>query len=135
MLWTTLFNRLAKQPLRITAHNHVEAIIDDKHYQLTLKFDTSGKPYLVPMQARPKKPYKRILYYRVCEDTPEILGSGSSTSRVVTCYTEADAFAALADGRNDCRRYVIRPDGKQESHWWDPYDQHWKRNNGEQLPC
>lgn len=134
MLWSTLFNRLGKQPLRITQHEHIHAIIEGKHYRLDLKFDASGKPYLVPMQEKPKKPYDKILYYRVCRDEPEIMGSGSTASNEVICHSEQEAFTALKAGRNDLRRYVIRPDGQRETQWWSSIDQAWKRGLDETLP-
>lgn len=132
MLWSTLFNKLGKQPLRITQHEHIHAIIEGKHYRLDLKFDTSGKPYLVPMQEKPKKPYSEILHYRACLSIPEAMGSGSNISREEICYTEQEAFAALKDGRNDLRRYVVLPDGTRETHIWD--GEAWTRGYGEKLP-
>lgn len=47
MLWSFLFDKLSKQPLRVTKHNHVTAVIDGKNCKLDLKFDTAGKPYFV----------------------------------------------------------------------------------------
>lgn len=53
MLWSTLFNRIGKQPLKTTQHNHVYAVLENPKTHITervyleLKYDTSGKPYLV----------------------------------------------------------------------------------------
>ena len=54
MLWTTLHNRISRQPLAFTAHNHVEAVIDDKRIRLELKYDAKGRPYFVKSD-RPAK--------------------------------------------------------------------------------
>lgn len=47
MLWDTLYNRIGKQPLSFTQHNHIRAVIDDKEIFLDLKYDAKGRPYLV----------------------------------------------------------------------------------------
>lgn len=66
MLWSTLFHKIGKQPLRITQHNHVYALLHNpkthelERVELELKFDTKGRPYFV--QTRPKespKPHKQ----------------------------------------------------------------------------
>lgn len=50
MKWKHLFDKLGKQPLRVTNHEHVHAKIDMNgtvyDIPLSLKFDTSGHPYL-----------------------------------------------------------------------------------------
>lgn len=65
MLWSTLFHRIGKQPLRITQHKHVYALLDNpkthqlEHVYLELKYDNSGAPYLVrsPKAYNVPKPY------------------------------------------------------------------------------
>ena len=53
MKWSTLFHKIGKQPLRVTQHQNVYAILyDKKSHQyvkryLCLKFDEQGRPYLV----------------------------------------------------------------------------------------
>lgn len=53
MLWSTLFNKIGKQPLRITQHNHVCALLENaktheyEKVRLALKYDKRGCPYLV----------------------------------------------------------------------------------------
>ena len=53
MLWSTLYNKIGKQPLRNTQRNQVYAILENpKTHQkekvfLLLKYDTSGHPYFV----------------------------------------------------------------------------------------
>lgn len=53
MLWATLWRKLGRQPLKITQHNHVYALLKNPktheydHVPLCLKFDTSGRPYFV----------------------------------------------------------------------------------------
>ena len=47
MLWATLHARIGKQPLSFTQHNHVTAVIDGTTYELDLKYDAKGRPYLV----------------------------------------------------------------------------------------
>ncbi len=49
--------------------------------------------------------------YEVSLETPNILGSGSTFSRIKTTYDEKEAFALLADGRNRLER-ISRVDGK-----------------------
>lgn len=53
MLWSTLFTRIGKQPLHITQHHHVYALLNDpktnktRKVWLCLKYDNAGRPYLV----------------------------------------------------------------------------------------
>lgn len=53
MLWSTLFHRIGKQPLRITQHKHVYALLENpkthlwERVYLELKYDNNGVPYLV----------------------------------------------------------------------------------------
>lgn len=53
MLWSTLWNRLGKQKLKVMQHNHVYAILENpKTHQwekvnLCLKFDATGRPYFI----------------------------------------------------------------------------------------
>lgn len=53
MLWSTLYNKIGKQPLRNTQRNQVYAILENpKTHQkekvfLLLKYNTSGHPYFV----------------------------------------------------------------------------------------
>ena len=53
MLWATLWRKLGRQPLKITQHNHVYALLKNpKTHEydcvpLCLKFDTFGRPYFV----------------------------------------------------------------------------------------
>lgn len=53
MLWSTLFNKIGKQQLRITQHNHVYALLENaktheyEKVRLALKYDNHGIPYLV----------------------------------------------------------------------------------------
>lgn len=59
MLWSTLFNRIGKQPLKITQHNHIYAVLENpkthatERVYLELKYDAGGKPYF----ARSQKDY------------------------------------------------------------------------------
>ena len=52
MKWVTLFTKIGKQPLKITQHQDVYAILYDKkshqyvRKNLCLKFDTNNNPYL-----------------------------------------------------------------------------------------
>lgn len=53
MLWSTLYNKIGKQPLRNTQRNQVYAMLENpKTHQkekvfLLLKYNTSGHPYFV----------------------------------------------------------------------------------------
>lgn len=53
MLWSTLFNKIGKQPLSFTRHNHVYALIGNpetyklEKVWLDIKYDAKGLPYLV----------------------------------------------------------------------------------------
>ena len=53
MLWSTLYNKIGKQPLRNTQRNQVCAMLENpKTHQkekvfLLLKYNTSGHPYFV----------------------------------------------------------------------------------------
>lgn len=54
MLWSTLFNKIGKQPLSFTQHNHVYALLENPETHkpetvwLDIKYDEKGLPYLVP---------------------------------------------------------------------------------------
>lgn len=53
MKWITLWNKIGKQPHRITQHADVYALLHNpkthkmNKVKLMLKFDASGKPYFV----------------------------------------------------------------------------------------
>ena len=53
MLWSTLFHKIGKQPLRITQHQQVYALLENpksnkkEKVLLDLKFNTKGEPYLL----------------------------------------------------------------------------------------
>lgn len=53
MLWSTLFNRIGKQPLSFTQHSHVYAILENpktgewERVPLCLKYDVKNHPYFV----------------------------------------------------------------------------------------
>lgn len=57
VLWSTLFRRIGKTPLRISQHQHVTAVIDGEIIYLDLKYQADGKPYLVkaPEPVTPRK--------------------------------------------------------------------------------
>lgn len=55
MLWKTLYDRIGKQPLSYTQHNHIAVVYEGKRIPLDLKYDAKGHPYLVPMANPPKK--------------------------------------------------------------------------------
>lgn len=62
MKWITLWNKIGKQPLKITQHSDVYALLHNpkthemEHVKLILKFDTSGKPYFVQDFKESQKP-------------------------------------------------------------------------------
>lgn len=53
MLWSTLFHKIGKQPLRITQHQQVYVLLENpksnkkEKVLLDLKFNTKGEPYLI----------------------------------------------------------------------------------------
>ena len=53
MLWATLYNKLGRQPMKITQKQHVNAILQNPATKtldtvfLELKFDTQGNPYFI----------------------------------------------------------------------------------------
>lgn len=53
MLWSTLFHKIGRQPLKYSQHNHVFAILENpkthktEKVYLCLKYDNQGHPYLV----------------------------------------------------------------------------------------
>lgn len=142
MLWMTLWNKLGKQPMKITRHKHVHAIVDGKHYDMDLKFDTKGEPYLVPMQAKEKpksaEPVNsmRVMDYIISEEVPEVLGSGSQVNwtRALPAarYSQDEAMAMLRERNgNTLERSVIR-DGKFRVEYYDFIRECWM-HNGETL--
>lgn len=48
MKWLKLYNKIGKQPIRITQHNDVVVLIDGKEIPVELKFKQNGIPYLEP---------------------------------------------------------------------------------------
>lgn len=60
MLWTTLFHRIGKLPLKYTQRNHVYALLENpkthriEKVYLWLKYDAYGHPYFIA----DKKPQK-----------------------------------------------------------------------------
>lgn len=53
MLWSTLFHKIGKQPLKFSQHNHVYALLRNpkthemERVNLELKYDAKGHPYLI----------------------------------------------------------------------------------------
>ena len=79
MLWSTIYNKIGRIPLRITQHNHVTAVIDGKEIFLELTMRPDGKPYFIKAQGKIRenhlKPGDKVRYcYReteVIETTPD----------------------------------------------------------------
>lgn len=52
MLWVTLLNKIGKQPLSFTQHNHVYALLYNEQLgrmeqvAMDVKYDAKGRPYL-----------------------------------------------------------------------------------------
>lgn len=134
MLWSTLFNHIGKLPMRITNHQHIHAVIDDKHYNLTLKFDAKGSPYLVPMPEKPPKPYTKVYWYTAAREESEILGSGSNTIWSKQFPTESEAMDYIkAHYGNTMTRKVKTPDKRLADQWYDFIEGCWKDGN-DRLP-
>jgi hypothetical protein len=53
MLWSKLFDKIGKQPLSFTNHNHVYVLLENpkthetEKVYLILKYDVKGHPYFV----------------------------------------------------------------------------------------
>lgn len=69
MLWTTLYNRIGRQPVKVTGHRHVYAVLENpkthrkEQVFLDLRFDSSGNPVLVAADHNPvKKGEKRYVH-------------------------------------------------------------------------
>lgn len=66
MLWSTLFHKIGKQPLKVTQHNHVYALLTNpkthelERVNLVLKYDAQSRPYFVqaPIKDNPPRPHK-----------------------------------------------------------------------------
>lgn len=58
MNWFNMYNKLGRQPMKNTRHDNVHAIIphpvtgEPIYYELELKFDKKGKPYLTTADYR-----------------------------------------------------------------------------------
>ena len=69
MLWTTLHSKIGKQPLRITNHKHVYAILENpkthrkEQIFLELRFDSSGCPMFVASDYKSKDRRENYGYY------------------------------------------------------------------------
>lgn len=139
MLWSTLWNKLGKQPLRITQHNHVTAIIEGKTYELDLKFDTKDRPYLVPREPKPAKPYDKIYHYTVSRERSDVLGSGSQVDWEYQVRTEAQAFEYLKAHFGNTLTRLVRTVGSKKSpaklrtQHYDFIDKCWRDDRGEKL--
>ena len=67
-------------------------------------------------------------YYETGIETPEILGSGSQFSSVVTTTNEEDAFHAYrTGGRNYLYRITHCPDKPRVIEWWSEWEKCWRR--------
>ncbi len=78
------------------------------------------------MKIEDKRNYENVNWrYTVSLETPEIFGSGSTYSRVVTTMNEDDAFALFADGRNRIDR-MARVDGKLVTQAYDDICERWE---------
>ena len=66
-------------------------------------------------------------YYETGIETPEILGSGSSFSSVITTSDESEAFQAYLSGnRNYLLRITYSIDSPRKVEWWDEEQECWK---------
>lgn len=70
---------------------------------------------------------RKMTYYETGVETPEILGSGSSFSGVITTSDENEAFQTYRSG---CRNYLLRVtcsiDGPRRVERWDEEQKCWK---------
>lgn len=55
MKWLSLWKRIGKQPLSVTQHQDVIAVIDEKEIPLTLKFGTGEKTLWFVKDEKEKK--------------------------------------------------------------------------------
>lgn len=101
MLWSTLFNKLGKQPLRITQHHHIHVIVEGKHYDMDLKFNAEGEPYLVPMQSK-----QRIVSYSA--GRIKIAPDGTSSIEWFQIFTTAKWKDVLAEAKAHHADYIRR---------------------------
>ena len=88
--------------------------------------DTLNKAINVKLERQDKRNFKNVNWrYEISLETPEILGSGSTYSRVATATNENDAFALLADGRNRLER-IGKVDGKLVTQIYDSIYKRWE---------
>lgn len=65
MLWITLWNKIGKQPLKLTKHAPVYALLSNpkthrmEKVYLRLNYDTSGHPYLIADNMKDKENRKK----------------------------------------------------------------------------
>lgn len=52
MLWSALYDKIGKQPLSVTQHTHVTAVIDGETVPLKLTFDEAHKMHFVPYETK-----------------------------------------------------------------------------------
>ena len=70
MKWSTLFQKIGKQPLRVTNHQTVHAILRNpktrkmERVNLILRFNTDGSPYFI----QDPNDYKEIYSYQKEQD-------------------------------------------------------------------
>lgn len=71
---------------------------------------------------------RKMTYYETGIETPEILGSGSTFSSVITTPDEDEAFQAYRSG---CRNYLLRViysiDGPRKAERWDEEQGCWRK--------
>lgn len=68
------------------------------------------------------------VYYETGIETPEILGSGSQFSNIVTTRSEEAAFKAYKEGnRNYLYKITHNPGAPRVVEWWSDWEQCWRR--------
>lgn len=66
-------------------------------------------------------------YYETGIETPEILGSGSQVSNIMTTANEEDAFRAYYTGnRNYLYRITHHPGKPRVIEWWSEWEKCWR---------
>lgn len=136
MTWQSLYEKLGKQPLAVTLHDPVKAVIDGKTYQLKLKFE-GNVPVLVPadQEEKPRAPYKSVIWYEVSREESNVLGSGSTTLWSEHFTTEASAWKKLKEcSGNTLYRKVKTEDGKIETQYYDFVFKCWRDWRNNRLP-
>lgn len=117
MLWSKLLDEISSQPMSDTKHQPVRAIIDGKIYELQLKFDVSGTPYLAPKAATStKQSTYKVLHYIIAKEQ--------------ACKSIDEVRSLLKTRGGNILYREVEQDGRIIRHWYNHISKRWHMPDG-----